>query len=60
MSFRWRVLDRDELTDAIQKGLPIVRFAKTWRDDGRYVVLEESYGETSAEGASWRPVEVKW
>ncbi len=58
MAIRIRVLTNEETRDAFDRGEPVlIRVTNNWEGGERWAVLEESYGETSAEGESWRPVE---
>jgi hypothetical protein len=56
---RWRVLSDEELDTIKDRGRPqFVCLFNTWQGGKQYAVLEESYGETSAEGTSWQAIDV--
>lgn len=59
MSIRIRLLTLDQARDLYDRGKPLLTIrAKNEDSNYEFGVIEESYGETSAEGASWSPVEV--
>lgn len=61
MRIRLRRLSEEELEQAAYDGTPLV-IPMCWAkhpDEVTYVVMECQYGEGSAEGPSWSPMEVE-
>lgn len=57
---RIRRVEGEELEDATSEGKTlIVLYNSAYEDDRGYGVLEEEYGHESAEGPSWREIEIR-